>query len=85
MKIIPAVILLFLALFTPAGAADEAKPEKKPAATIAELDVRIAKALADARIPGASIAVIENNTIVLAKGYGVSDVKASTPVTTETV
>ena len=85
MKIIPAVTLLLLALFTPALAADEAKPEKKPAATIAELDARIAKALTDARIPGASIAVIENNAIVLAKGYGVSDLKASTPVTTETV
>ncbi len=85
MKIIPAVILMLLVLFAPARAANEEKTARKPAATIAELDVRIAKALADARIPGASIAVIENNTIVLAKGYGVSDLKASTPVTTETV
>ena len=85
MKIIPAVILMLLVLFAPARAADEEKTARKPAATIAELDVRIAKALADARIPGASIAIIENNTIILAKGYGVSDLKASTPVTTETV
>ena len=72
MKIIPAVILLFLALFTPARAADEAKPEKKPAATIAELDVRIAKALADARIPEASIAVIEDRRgdLVLTLAFG---------------
>lgn len=85
MKIIPAVILMLLVLFAPARAADEEKNARKPAATIAELDVRIAKALADARIPGASIAVIENNAIVLAKGYGVSDLRASTPVTTETI
>jgi CubicO group peptidase (beta-lactamase class C family) len=85
MKLVPAVILLLLMLFAPARADDEAKPEQKPAASIAELDARIAKALADARIPGASIAVIENNKIILAKGYGVSDLKASTPVTTETI
>jgi CubicO group peptidase (beta-lactamase class C family) len=85
MKLVPAVIMLLLVLFAPARADDEGKPRQKPAASIAELDARIAKALADARIPGASIAVIENNTIVLAKGYGVSDLKASTPVTTETI
>lgn len=85
MKINPAVVLLLLVLFAPARADDEAKPEKKPAASIAELDARIAKKLADARIPGASIAVIENSTIVLAKGYGVSDLEAGTPVTNETI
>ena len=85
MKLFPALIILLLVLCAPARAADQGETEKKPAASIAELDTRIAKALGNAGIPGASIAVIENNAVVLAKGYGVSDLKASTPVTTETI
>ena len=85
MKFLPAALMLLLVLSFTARAANDAMPARKPATSIAELDARIAKTLADARIPGASVAVIENNTIILAKGYGVSDVKASTPVTTETV
>jgi len=63
-------------------AADENAPAPQ---SLTELDQRLAKAFADHGVPGASVAVIENNQIVFAKGYGVADVAAKTPVTPETV
>ena len=66
--------------------AAEPTPEKpKPAATLVELDKRISKALTDAKIPGASVTIIENGQIALTKGYGFADVKTKTPVTPDTV
>lgn len=67
-----------------AFAADE-KPNLTPAKTLEELDKRLADEVAKAKIPGASVTVIENNQVVMTKGYGVSDIAAKTPVTPETV
>jgi CubicO group peptidase (beta-lactamase class C family) len=39
----------------------------------------------DYRVPGVSIAVIENGTIEWAKGYGVADASAGTPIDVETL
>jgi CubicO group peptidase (beta-lactamase class C family) len=62
--------------------ADSAKPAAK---TIGELDKALSEAFAAAKIPGVSVTIVENGQIVLTKGYGVSDVKAHTPVTPDTV
>jgi CubicO group peptidase (beta-lactamase class C family) len=69
----------------PAHAADPTPEKQKPAATLEELDKGIAKALADAKIPGASVTIIEDSQIALSKGYGFADLNTKAPVTPETV
>ncbi len=76
-----AILLLGQASVT--TAAEE--PPKAPAATLAELDARIAKILSDAKIPGTSVTIIENGQVVLTKGYGFADLKAKRPVTPDIV
>ncbi len=69
-----------------AGCAQQPEPPPAaPAATLQELDARIGKSLADAKIPGASVAVIEGGKVVWAKGYGYADLARKTPVTPDTV
>jgi CubicO group peptidase (beta-lactamase class C family) len=75
--------LLMMSAIPSTRAADE--PKKAPAATLEELDKRIAKILADAKVPGTSVTVIENSQIVLTKGYGHADLKTKRPVTPEIV
>jgi CubicO group peptidase (beta-lactamase class C family) len=75
----------FVLVFAASVAARAADEKQAPPQTLQELDRRLADTFAKLRIPGASIAVIENNQIVLTKGYGVSDVAARTSVTTDTV
>jgi CubicO group peptidase (beta-lactamase class C family) len=77
------VSLLTLApLAADATAADKKQP---PPQTIEELDQRLAKIFADNAVPGASIAVVEDKKLVLAKGYGLADVGKKTPVTPDTL
>jgi CubicO group peptidase (beta-lactamase class C family) len=54
-------------------------------ATLADLDARLAEAFKKGGIPGASVAIVENGRVVLAKGYGLADVAARTPATADTV
>jgi len=49
------------------------------------LDDLIEKRMAQRSIPGLSIAIIQNGTIVKAKGYGFTDKSRKTPVTTTTL
>ena len=42
-----------------------------PQPSIAELDAYVARAVRDWRVPGLAIAVVRNDSVVLAKGYGV--------------
>lgn len=78
-----AVVFVCLGVFA-ARAADEEKP-KPAAASLEELDKRLAEAFAKGKVPGASVTIIEGGQIVLTKGYGYADVKAKKPVTPETV
>jgi CubicO group peptidase (beta-lactamase class C family) len=66
-----------------AQAQEEKRPE--PAKSLEELDRRLADEFKKSGIPGVSVTVIENNQIVLTKGYGVSDIETKTPVTPDTV
>jgi CubicO group peptidase (beta-lactamase class C family) len=63
--------------------ADE--PKTPPARSLEELDRRLGKALTDAHIPGASVAIIQDDKVVFSKGYGLADVAAKTAVTPDTV
>lgn len=50
-----------------------------------ELDAYVEKTLAAYKLPGASIAVVKDGQVVVAKGYGLSNVEASTKATENTV
>ena len=49
-----------------------------------ELDRLAADAMADWRVPGAALAVVQDGKVALAKAYGQRDVEANLPVTTAT-
>jgi CubicO group peptidase (beta-lactamase class C family) len=76
-------VVFFSSLAVPALAADAEAP--KPAASLEELDKRLADVFAKGKIPGASVTVIEGGQIVFNKGYGHADLKTKKPVTAETV
>jgi CubicO group peptidase (beta-lactamase class C family) len=74
---------LFGLVAAPASAAPPAKPATPQ--TLHELDQRLAETFKSLGVPGASVAIIENGEVALAKGYGVSDVANGTPVTPDTI
>ena len=49
------------------------------------LDVFISKQVKDYNIPGLAIGIIKNNQIIFKKGYGITSIIDSFPVTTQTV
>jgi CubicO group peptidase (beta-lactamase class C family) len=53
-------------------------------ALLAELDAYIDELLARLAIPGASVAIVDNGNVVLAKGYGVTEIGGTDPVTADT-
>jgi CubicO group peptidase (beta-lactamase class C family) len=61
-------------------------PTRAPArpAKPAEFDAYVARAVRDWRAPGLAIAVVKDDSVVFAKGYGVRDVGAPTPVDAHT-
>lgn len=81
------------ALFEPAGALDAGRlsppvlpPETWQAATpTAAVDQLVERAMADQRVPGLAVAIVGRGQVVLAKGYGLSNLEHRTPVTPETM
>src|SRR5262245_20528449 len=51
---------------------------------VPELDRLAADAMADWKVPGAALAVVQDGKVALAKAYGLRDVEANLPVTTAT-
>ncbi|MBC9710982.1 beta-lactamase family protein [Streptomyces sp. TRM66268-LWL] len=74
--LLPLCVLLLLA--GGGGSAQAASPESRSLAE--RIDSLVRRQLADYRIPGASVVVVEDGRQVLAKGYGVADAGAGTPV-----
>ena len=82
------LFLLGLAsLALPAVAAAQAAPAAAPPAVsqAAAVDAGVEKAMQTRQFPAASIAVVKDGTVVLAKGYGHSDVGKSIKATEQTV
>lgn len=73
-------ILLFLVLLTGFAVAQS----KQDKTTIAKLDATFQKAIADFNVPGMAIAIVKDGKVILAKGYGVKDVRTNEPVTENT-
>src|SRR5260370_13150127 len=77
---IPAFLL---SLAGPAAAQPATPPKYAPA--IAELDKFIARELEAKRLPAVSIALVDDQTIVWAKGFGFADAEKKVPATADTV
>ena len=68
-------------------AAAAQKPAQKPAqpAAVKDFDAYVAKAMKDWKVPGMAIAIVRNDSVVFAKGYGVRKLGDPTPVDPHTV
>ncbi len=55
------------------SAQDSLTKKKPPAGWPAELDAYIAQAVRDWEVPGIALAVVRNDTVIVAKGYGVRE------------
>ena len=74
-------LLLALALATPARA--DVPPEGERASLEAFVESVVTRQLAAYRIPGATVAVVREGQVVLARGYGDVDAERRTPVVAE--
>ncbi|MFO7561412.1 MAG: serine hydrolase domain-containing protein [Enhygromyxa sp.] len=52
---------------------------------LAYLEQQLEEARVEAHVPGMAIAIVKDDALIWAKGFGVSDLDANTPVTPETV
>jgi len=87
-----ACVLLFLVLLSfPAAAAAQLQGAvtvartDSAAARLTELDAFIAEVMAEWKVPGLALAVVEDGAVVLSKGYGYRDVDERLPVTSRTL
>ena len=81
--------LFAVVLLAAAPAAASAQPAVPPAETyaaaVAELDALLREEVADKRLPALSVALIDDQRVVWAKGYGFRDRGRTEPATAETV
>src|SRR5215207_7803096 len=73
-------IAVFAFLSLPA--AGEAQQQREP---LPGFDAYVKSALATWKVPGASVAIVRNDSIIYAKGYGVREVGKPTPVDERTM
>jgi len=86
LRLIGALILSAIAFAaSSARAQDEVAPRGSYAEAVGQLDSWIAKEVAEKRIPALSIALIDNQEVVWAKGFGQADRAQNKPATAETV
>lgn len=83
MRLAGAVLVLVFALFWFLGSA--ARGAEDGPKTLNALDAEIARMIAASPVPGAVVAIVENGEVRLAKGYGLADVDAGTPMTADTI
>jgi len=76
------VALVFLFLIVAAGVLGAPRNPKK---ALADVDRLITDALAEQQIPGAAVAVVVGDEVVLLKGYGLRDVEKKLPMTPDTM
>jgi len=82
------ILLAGLALIGARGARAQAKHTNAAAQTesaAAKVDQYIAQQMKEQRIPGLSLAVVQDGKIIKAKGYGYADLEFNAPVTPETI
>ena len=69
-------LLLFVFIFTNSHAQQD---------KIQKIDAFITKAMADWKMPGFSVAIVKNDSVIFAKGYGVKDITKNEPVDENTL
>lgn len=75
-------ISLLLSALLLVGSLSAQKKSKAPlAAELAEFETLINQGLAKYNVPGAAVAVVYNNEVIFAKGFGVRNTKTNEPVT----
>jgi len=74
-------LLLFIVTFTRPGLGQA----RGNGADLKGLDEAIAAMMAEFHVPGVGVGIIRDGQVVLAKGYGLRDVEANTPVTPRTL
>ncbi|HEY1861764.1 MAG TPA: serine hydrolase domain-containing protein, partial [Gemmataceae bacterium] len=86
-KMLHQLVGLSLLLFVPiqAFASEKVDPPKQYEAAVKTLDGFIAKEVADKELPALSIALVDDQTIVWAKGFGFANQEAKRAATAETV
>ena len=77
------IISCVLLLAATAGLSAQPQPAS-PAPDLAAFDRYVVQAARDWRVPGLAIAVVQGDSVVLAKGYGVLDLTKPAPVTEHT-
>ena len=73
---------LALPALLPAMAAAQSRPSAEP---FPGLDAYVNEALKAWKVPGIGLAIVRNDSVIYAKGYGVRDAKTRTPVDEQTV
>ena len=72
------------ALLTVASLAGAGRVAAQPTPSVAALDAYVAKAVRDWKVPGLAIAVVKDDAVVLAKGYGLRELGRPEPVDADT-
>lgn len=80
-----AMFTALVAVFVLAGFVAAAPRTVDPGRALKGLDVFIQKMLAEWKVPGAAVAVVTKDSVVLARGYGWRDVEAKLPATADTL
>ena len=70
------ILLFFVFIFTNSRAQQD---------KIQKIDSLITKAMADWKMPGFSVAIVKNDSVIFAKGYGVKDITKNEPVDENTL
>ena len=71
-------VLLLLVLLRPCAASAQAKP-------LQGFDAYVTRSMAAWQVPGLAVAIVRNDSVVLAKGYGVRTLGKPAPVDTHTL
>ena len=77
--------VVLLSLLVPAGWADDAKEQPKPAQSIPELQKQLETILQETHTPGVSIAIVHREGPEWVAGLGLADVASGRAVTPETL
>lgn len=80
----PRIVPAFLLLLAGAGTLHAQSSPGAPAPDLNTVDRYVAQAVRDWRVPGLAIAIVKDDSVVFAKGYGVLDLSKPAPVTEHT-
>lgn len=84
MRILPFALVALLFTACSKNSDSPPPPPKPQQEDIAVIDTRAQTWMTQNNMPGLTLAISKNGKLVYAKGYGLSDKEAGTPVTTET-